>query len=97
MPLPPLGVEVSVNVLPAHREVPEGLADMVGLERTEKVAVLAADTEVLQPPPAAIAVTVTVVVPVAVSADDGIVKVPLSAPIDKVAVFPVELLAPLKL
>jgi len=77
--------------------VAEGVAEIVGLERTENDAVLFNATELLHPPPAAIAVTVTVVVPTDAKAEDGIVKVPFNVPIDKVAVLPVALLAPLKL
>ena len=51
----------------------------------------------LQPAPVAMAVIVTVVEPVLASEPDGIVNVPLLAPIVRVAVAPVALLAPLRL
>jgi hypothetical protein len=69
----------------------------LGEALTVKVAVLLLETELLQPPPAVIAVIVTVVEPVLLSEPEGMLKVPVLAPIVSVAVLPDAVLAPLKL
>lgn len=69
----------------------------LGFALTMKEAVLLTVVAVEQPVVLAMAVTVTVVVPAAVSLVDGIVNVPELPLIIKVAVLPVDELAPLKL
>ena len=69
----------------------------LGLAFTLNDAVLLLDTELLQLDAFAIDVMVTVVEPVLASDPDGIVNVPLLAPIVRVAVAPVALFAPLRL
>lgn len=96
----PRDVEFTVTTEPEpmHMVVADGAVrlDMLGFAFTLNVAVLLDDTVLLHPPEA-IPVTVTVVEPALASEPDGIVKVPVLEPIDRVAVAPVALFAPERL
>ena len=100
VPVPRL-VELTVTVEPAPKQTvaAEGEVkfDMFGLAFTLNEAVLLDDTVALHEEAFWILVIVTVVEPVLANEPDGIVNVPLLAPIVRIAVAPVALLAPLRL
>jgi hypothetical protein len=94
--LPPLTVEERFRLLPAHIGPLLPIEDKDGFAWTFNTAVLLADTLLLQPEPDETAVIVTVVDPVAASDEEGMVKVPLEAPMESVAVLPEEAFAPVR-
>lgn len=94
-------VELTVNVEeePTHGDVAAGdvKLDILGVAVTLKVAVLVQDKLVVHDNELVMPVIVTVVDPPLLNEVAGIANVPLLEPIVNVAVFPVELFAPLKL